>query len=610
MNKAIRDLSAIFVAIFSFVFCGAIDQNRFVELCQENIKGIMDADFYTSTKLSFALPNNRRIEIELGDQEKGSGNIFREFPTIKARILEPSCGVSNEVKNKEFSLMDLAIILGKNELRKILENDLDCLKDLPFISWISDLKVTPIKFFALKLFLLMKHDFGGNNFRKKIEIVRLLFRLSQSEQFNLVDQDRPLSSYLPDDVKRYVRELMPVSKDGFNWLKFIDEMWLGLGSGFKDYEFAQDGAFNRSKIGIDICGFIFSNAELAQKCCNMLKNNPNCKKANLDELVKDAVDNFGGQVISYKKFMRLKKSREKYNFAAFKDFGKIKDDQDSLPKELKDKLLSSSTFPRVAMHSVSDDEIWVVFACDGLNMVDTSKLLFVTMLKAFKEYAQIRAQEPAVSLEDAFSQEELEAKAEKVEEDANNLEQFNIEKKELEYRKALIIFKLKNLEKDIEKRRVKASKSLIEKELLKQKEDEYQHLITEKEGYEKELDTLEKEIRNLQDSSFFPIKLIGEEKTGLFGVVNTFFNALIQSPELKEMFAILNSDNEMYKAIKDTLLQRVAVILKTSEHVRDNLEVYEYIFETLLPDLKESFDFVVKDIKNSTQGIMPLMLGL
>ncbi|MFA5074516.1 MAG: hypothetical protein WC436_00215 [Candidatus Babeliales bacterium] len=216
--------------LFSFLFILPTQANCMqqiiaapVNLLRNNVKNLEKLSYLKSTNHSIILPNNQELEIDWGFN--GSGSLLEPFSQIKLKLKQISeQNVQDSKDNEKFSLTEFLKVIAQSKLSEKLESSWSILQQyFPNLDWLLQEKDSPIKIFAIKLFILLKDStLNGQNLRKKVEILRLLFRLNLSNAFSKsFDKSKKLSDYLPNNFKH----LLPKDND---LIKFIDDTWIKI----------------------------------------------------------------------------------------------------------------------------------------------------------------------------------------------------------------------------------------------------------------------------------------------------------------------------------------------------------------------------------------------
>jgi len=614
VNKVLRSTLVALSFVFTFFFSVAdlkgeiINVAAFVDQLKDNFNNIKDLDYFKSTE-AFIKIYNFKIGFKWGEKERGSGALFSTLPTIPLKI---EIEKNEEAKeDKKFALLDFAKLIAENELKKGLKKGLNDYKDLPGFSNLADLvkiigtELTPIKFFAIKLATLMNQPFKGQEIRQKVEVLRLLVRLSQSGVFNTLDKNKPLSSYIPKNFM----EVFAGTSISQQWIDFIDNIWKTLAEGVSKYEFDADGAYDKNKLGVSCSGFVFNNPKFAQFCFDKLKDKQDDDFSNFEETIETIAKVSDGQVICFEDFKEVG-DRENYLFVGKKDFGRINGDSIDLPEELKNEVLSNDD-STIKFVDVNENEKWIVFASDKLSMFDTVKMLFVTLLKTFEEYKDIKSQDINGFL---LEQEEVQ---EELSENDILLQGFYAQKDVLNIQlKALGLAKEK-LRTEIEKLQQAGVKTGLKQKYLDSLLVKFDEKAKQQDELISEVDQIVEEIIELGGNGFLEEINLDETsnkesvaKKLLKFVLNTFF----KSPEFEGMLKDINESNDVkYKKIKEDLFKRLSYIFKNSEHVKDHLDVYEYLIKNLFPELHDTFDNLTNDLKDEDdveQLIGKALLGM
>ncbi|MCK4650602.1 hypothetical protein KAT08_00345 [Candidatus Babeliales bacterium] len=540
------------------------DSKDFSKLIEKNLRNLKDLDYYESEGLSIILPGNKVFKVCWHD--KGSGNILSPFESVKA-VIEDLDGKTdiNDSKKKDpdkFSLEDFAKLFIKTKIKKSLQSFYGDYKQM-FGSWgwLIKNELSSVEVFAIKLVLLMIHDFGDKEINRKIEILRLLFRLSQSKVFNLLDKKSSVFSYLPKDLSEKLK--INISEE---WQEFIDKMWKGLTEGLNNHNFDKDGQFDKNSFGVMACGFVFDESLEALECFEKLSNKKNYTEIDFQDEVEK---NVSWHYNTYKNF---------------KDFGRISSNTelDFIPEKIKKEILSVIDFPKVKLINVSDTQSWIIYVSDKLSLFETINLLFSVLIKGFEEYKEIKKEN------DGFMQEnENEFKnSEEMEKILRRIEQLEKKKNDLKISFYYAGEKAQKTFFELEEKEKKAGsyKSKLSMALIKKAKEKYKKDVENRDKLKNKLEIVEKEIYKLKSTpeyflSDYDVKHL--EKNGIWGLV---IDSFVNSPELKRVLSDINCA-EKYKIVKSNLYKRIVYIFKKSQNVKENFELWNYILTSIFPDL-------------------------
>jgi hypothetical protein len=566
--------------------------HNFLGLIKKFLQGIARLDYYESDGLYIDLPDNKIFKIWWAD--KGSGNILRPFASPKVTIedIDGECLLqqnNKDIKDNQFSLGTLLKLFIKTKIKTAVHTLLEAYKDsLNGWGWLLNSKLSAVEVFGLKLYLLMKHDFGKNVDRKKIEIIRLLFRLSQSDIVSIFDSEHSLFSYLPTS-------LFEKLKIDANWLAFIDDMWKKLRLNARKYTFDDDGVYDVNQMGIFVCGYEFSNKYDAQECFETIKNKSNYSYADFRNDVE--------------KNTQLKYFGVSNNF---KEFGKITKESHiaSLPEKVKEWSLAVSGGAKVALIEVNEKKYWVVYANDKLSTIDSIHMILICFLKAMEEYKGIKAQNNTdVSVRAQYTQ-ETSKEREQILRDIEDLEKEKIKLQEQLFPRKQ---KADSFLKEIKSLESVHGCSVFDKKALEDVRSSYKKLVDEINIVENNVKRIEKTIRDLRNS---PKYFLGEyeikdiRKITIWQLVLEVF---IKSPEFKHVLADINCV-EQYKIVKDNLYKRIGNILNNSIDFEKNQEMWGYIVASIFPDLNGYLADIKKDKKDqkniSSDTFLNALLGV
>ena len=572
-----------------------------LDVVETNIKRIKDLDYFDSTQLSLLLPTGNEFVIDWGFV--GAGNILSclssIYPTLQSTKDTKVADATNEEANK-FSLTDLAKIYAKNKLKAVVVDQLkDYQQYLPGFGWLLESELTPLRIFALKLFLLLNHKFPeGQEIRRKVEILRLLFRLSQSKFSNVLDKEKSIYSYLPEELRKVLETNL-----SYDWRKFIDDMWHGLGKGFVDYEFADDGSYDVAKEGIACRGYVFDDLNLAKSCLQELKDKQNLSALDFEQVVDAFVKNKKHEIVEHSDFVKWS-NNSYYKFVGYRNFGRLTKDSavnsevaNYLTEEIKQEVLKDKNVAGVLLIPVSPKEIWLVHATNKLSVFDGVKLSFASFVKAVDEYKQIKDKQD-VSADKKEKDEPVFS-----EKEAELLEELDGRKDELENKVTELESSAKEAAKEVNKYKNSSDGSKLNKTLLalaKEKHEKFSFQLT---TYKKELVEVVKQLNILRKNPYGAIYNAltkdGAQSIENKGIVNLVADVLINSPELSQLLEAINSDDSCYAKLRKNLFNRLRHVLANTQNVKSNLEIYRYLVDTLLPAFSGSFKEMTKDIEET-----------
>ncbi len=287
-------------------------------LIRENAQRLENISYLNSTEHVVALPNGQELGFDWGF--KGSGSLLQPFTPIKINLK-----TNDNLAEQEFSPLGLLKVVAANKLKNKLNGSWNIWQQyLPDLNWLLDGQHTPMKVFALKLFLLIKDPTLKNqSFRKKVEVLRLLFKLSQSGALDSIDKDKKLSDYLPENLKTFIVQDSEL-------IKFIDDVWSKIVNNLVNYE----SQLQESHSGIDKK---FTFAETFKfMFITLLKGFNEYKIIKLKELENNNIGFDAAQKLSEDdkqlvQELRNQEERLVYTFNAARDrFNKLESDLDKL----------------------------------------------------------------------------------------------------------------------------------------------------------------------------------------------------------------------------------------------------------------------------------------
>ncbi|MBD3231855.1 hypothetical protein GF322_04300 [Candidatus Dependentiae bacterium] len=586
INKYVLFLYSI---VFSFSFITvfsedsntalkALDNNTNLVILKNAFENLKDLDYYNSTKLSVLVPGGRQLNLDWGF--KGSGDILEAFPDINISVvnLNKELDVGLSGKDNKFNWAVFAKIVAQNKFKNLFQNELQ--EYFSGISWFLSPKASPLKIFALKLFLLLKHPFpDGFEFKRKIEILRLLFRLSQSNISEISNINRPLSSYFPKALVQILEDNVSVE-----WRQFIDQAWNSFAKGLNDYKFKKDGSYDKDIFGRYVKGFVFDNNSVAQACYNSLSK----KIGNISDL-DDEISKIAGskyEIIDYSDYDKYG-ALKNYNFIGSKDFGRMNIESkidNNIPEQIKKVVFSVHDLPAVIKFEESDNRIWLLYISEKLYFLDSIKLLCASLLDVFKNYKKIKATLPENDYQEDNNQNEI------------KLAEFTAKKQDLNNKINALFLNLQEEKKNLIKKKKNSTGSILDLNLIEKSQDKINDLEKQISSLKIELIEVEKQIKIIEKNPYdiFGINNNSENKKNIF---NFIINAVISSPEFNGMLKDLSYNSKYFKELKEDLFKKIVCVLKNTENLKSNLEIYRYLISTILPEFKDEFENMTKELE-------------
>lgn len=561
------------------------------DLIKNNWERIKDLEYFTSKSLTIALPNNQELYIDWGFA--GSGDILSGFPKIEIvfrTTTENKDSKKNlkiggtESDNSSFSLLLLKIFL-KSKLKVLKETFEQYSKEFAVFDWILKVDQSPFAPFVLKVLLLSKHSFDGDNARRNIEIVRLIIRLVQSGLFNTVDYQKSLFSYLPESVKEFLDQNL-----SGDVTTFIDEVWASFGRGFKEYEFDSTGSYDSKKIGTFASGYVFDDAKIASDCFDKIRAKKDVFSGSAFEDKMGKIIPTTYETIDFKDFAKYK-GMKNYKFVGYHNFGRVNKDSvivadvdKYLPEKMKNEILSATGLPKILKVEISDKETWILFATEKLNFFETIKMSFVSFLKGYEEFKQIRTKDLSVS-------DEIVKKAKLSDIEVIELKDLYSKKNNLKIDLDAFEIKRKKAEEDLKKRKTCAGKDQFSQDLLKVEQEKYDQLLKEGLKFKENLARAEKRIKELEiKAADNLLELAPDAATMGKNAFKLLLNVFVTSPELSEMFAAFKGNDPKYKDIRKNIVRRLTYVFRNAEDFKENLEIYQYLMTLMFPEFKGEFD--------------------
>ena len=474
----------------------------------------------------------------------------------------------------------------------------------------------------------MRHTFPeGLEFKRKVELLRLVFRLSQSKVHDLIDKKRSLLSYFPEELKLILEDNVPVE-----WIKLVNDMWEGLSNGFDNCEFLEDGSYNKSKAGRSVYGFVFDNEDLAQRCYDNLSNNKISNNSDLEEEIQKTAGS-AYQIIEYPDYLNFHGLRD-YKFIGQKDFGRINNESQDLPQNLKNEVLNAQSLSKVIKVKVSDKEIWLLRVSEKLSVLDALKLSSASLFKTFKEYETIKANFPELndssidngSIDNSSVQNMLVEDSEYI----DPATELYAQRQDLNNKINGNLIKLQKAEKDLSTRNQNSTGSGLDKRLIQIAEKKVNDFNEIQEQLKSDLIKIESKIKVIQKNPFniFGLSLdslsldslnqdslnqdssnqdslnqdssnqdSSNQNYNVKNILKLVADTVIKSPELSGMIDAVNSRSPAFSVLKENLFKRIIGIVRNTDNLKENLEIYKYFVSTLFPEFQVTFEKLTQDLK-------------
>lgn len=175
----------------------------------EALGSAMATSYRADTEMIIALPHtDKELVVPLFI---GSGDILS--PIAEANVTLRSRDTQTTMTPAVPSLM-AAINLA------LQDNMFATSSQFPLVSWLAEQKLSPYKVFTVKTLLLAKdfYTYGDMEYVKR-EALRLVIRLSLTDTNDTLEQGKPLSSLLPQEIALLIKLACP------NMISTIDAFW-------------------------------------------------------------------------------------------------------------------------------------------------------------------------------------------------------------------------------------------------------------------------------------------------------------------------------------------------------------------------------------------------
>lgn len=338
----------------------SIDKSTIIDFGKKFFADTLDLNYMTAQELVIKLPaSSQNLVIDWGFG--GSGYMLSAMPWVPVTIR-----ASKDQAEASFNLAQLGKALAADKVTKEA-------KSVSMLKWFTDQQLSPLKLCSLKLFLLAK-DFKQNVIGQQqvqTELLRLLVRLSLTDNLGVIDAQKPFSSCMPEMLQDLVERYMPGS---LATLDYLLSMLI--------VEKSDNQATFISKLPRTVHACTFTSQTAADLYFQSLKHYPATNFIDGSDIVI-----FDGVTATHTPA--------------------------NMPAELKDAALAVTHLPElIKVHS--NGQHWIGCVTDRLGLTSTALLSASALLATVKEYTLIRqaylAQHPkkALKLKQAQQAKQLE----------------------------------------------------------------------------------------------------------------------------------------------------------------------------------------------------------
>jgi len=367
----------LFICLYIFSFCSlnaaglsefqvdrsSFEQSSLFMALGKVVRDFQGWDYDRTSQISISIPGiNKEVVFNWGFV--GSGDLFSSLGSVKAKWRDSSLG--NEQGN-------FAVGLGKALIEDKLRQMGD---DVPGLGWLLNADMSPQVLFCVKLLMLFKNiGQDGGPAKIQAELVRLLIRMAQVDDFKIFEKYKSFSDYLPSYVKEVIEKISPQA------LIFMNEVFSIIADSNRNWD---------SEKSLAVSGFVFSNDATAEEFKTKFGD-----KRNFCELVKQEIKQSDRGNLSVEDFFKLRDvPKIGENLIGVQDFGAIQQQNLASLSDAGRKAISTITdstqFPKVVKITQAFDEVWLFYISDRLNATQTTKMILSALIQAFKEYKQAR----------------------------------------------------------------------------------------------------------------------------------------------------------------------------------------------------------------------------
>jgi len=370
----------------SHVYSAQVDiQSPLVELLQNIVDGVQNLDYHTSKEVVFKLPAvDQELCFDL--EVPGSGDLFEPLPAIRGQLR--TTHAQSGILDKDATTADKFAELGKTLVKSEL---LKRSKDTEFAKWfLENSELSPLKLFVIKAALLLIDSIKKQDLDQlKIETICLLFRLSLTKDFGILNKDKPLTEQFPKEVREAL---------GAKFCAYIDDTWATVIRGMNNETIKDILDTQKKNAGLTVQSFVCKDQVLAQAVFNHAKT---YSGSDFQKYVTNFVKDKGKdiEIVEPKDFApessdNSNNSDDKDDdfsnkLATFRTVGGISNQAavTELPAEIREKMTKASQLPVTINGQNAQGEYWVCHVTDRLGLFDTGKLGLAALVKALRQYA-------------------------------------------------------------------------------------------------------------------------------------------------------------------------------------------------------------------------------
>lgn len=345
-----------FLCLYSASNCAAaslvpegIDRTTVVEFGKKLVTDTLDLNYLTAQEIVVGIPGvDQELIINWGFG--GSGHMLSPLPWVPVQLRS-----TKSTTGSSFSVTDLGIALAQDKLSNQA-------KQASALKWFAEAQLSPLKLCSLKIFLLAK-DFGQRNLdlsQVQAELIRLLVRLSLTDDLGIIDPSKPFSSCMPDIIKELINKRMPWALSTMD--NVLEMLMIDKHSGIVGFTDKLPRTVYASPFKTEVSANLYFDSLQGFPLQHFINNK--------------GILQFDGLTATYTPA--------------------------DMPVELKQAALAAITLPQLIKVKTADNQHWIGCVTDRIGMTSTATLTCAALLATIKEYVVIRktylAQHPEEAL--------------------------------------------------------------------------------------------------------------------------------------------------------------------------------------------------------------------
>ena len=545
--------------------------NPVMRFLQTMLADIKDLDYQTAEKVSIPLTNNQILVFSWGFG--GSGDPFAPLPEIIPSLTTHTSSVSSNgtpTGHKHFDPTEFGQILIQNELAKKA-------KGITFVKNLLSQKLTPISLFVLKLAILLKDVAYGNITDMAViqnEITRLVLRLSLVPSMQLLDTNKALSSYFPQELIKIMNSFSP------EITQIIDKIWHAL--------------LNDEQIAIPEEPQALTHTQTITYLVTTL-------------------------VQAYKQYARVQQQKPQLEQEVCAQHHKALTHflQSDAGKASEERL--KSALSKAENHTQEDPVDSDTGTNTGINTEEMDELNAALRRLSIKEHHGYVVPESLRAGVHDLQQ--------KIQSTQSNQQKLSFEQR---------IAKQEDIAQAYENEATILKQELKQKLDSKTSTVEKLNFSFEKEGYEARIAELTQTAKTIREESAQAQELYDIRQALASGDVTTItpnernridtlelrvgyllddnqttgsiLSMVTRSTHARQLLIDLNSDDEAYKTIRKQLFDAFRFIVQNSTHIQENYSVYDYLIASCAPEIEPIFDTATQQVAPTPIAPTPIAI--